>query len=186
MFQDLSLLLDSDDCCKLIKQNFLELWQKYEDSLLAPDEEPVQPPILSENQRSKIVATITEHLLKISDTPDHKYFPLVCSKIVAIFPNECVVSTLLFFKFCLVLITANLLSMLSGFQNTYYVAPKHGKLPNCIRNTKSRNKLKASFGQVVNCVAESSCTPAASNLNAVLRTRKFSFLAFYSNVSLIF
>lgn len=92
----MSLLLEEDDCGKLIRDNFTELYQKYEDSLLAPDDEPLEPPILSENQRSKIVDIIARRLLKISDNPDHKYFPSVCAKIIAIFKNECPVSTLFF------------------------------------------------------------------------------------------
>lgn len=70
----------------------------------------------------------------------------------------------------------NLLTISTIFQQTYYIAPKGGKLPNAIRNKKSRDKLKASFGQPAGeSSADSSISiSAASNLNKILKTGKLN------------
>ncbi|KAJ1529985.1 hypothetical protein ONE63_006713 [Megalurothrips usitatus] len=92
------------------------------------NEDDSEPPTLSETQRNKVTEIIVKHLLTIAENPDHNLFPVLTRKIVSLFPCET--------------------------EETYYIAPKSespsqihpkGKIPNRVRNEKSRRTLLQSF-----------------------------------------
>ncbi|KAJ1521809.1 hypothetical protein ONE63_003444 [Megalurothrips usitatus] len=152
--RELSLadLLNEDECGgKHILEGYTASVQAYHDD----EDDDLDAPILSESQRDKITEVVVRFLLKLTQNPDHKFFPILTQKIVQLFPCES--------------------------EDTYYVAPRSqnpnqihpkGKIPNRLRNEKHRRNLLKRF----NPLSEpSSSSPAcqqhtSGNLEKLLRT----------------
>ncbi|KAJ1524636.1 hypothetical protein ONE63_011120 [Megalurothrips usitatus] len=168
--RELSLadLLNEDECGgkHILEEGYKASVQAYHDDV----DDDLDAPILSESQRDKITEVVVRFLLKLTQNPDHKFFPILTQKIVQLFPCES--------------------------EDTYYVAPRSqnpnqihpkGKIPNRLRNEKHRRNLLKRF----NPLSEpSSSSPAcqqhtSGNLEKLLRTGKCSLLMILEDFKLL-